>query len=214
MRQVWVLLLLGLLHLLVMRWNSRFADNYYLWQNNSLQHENRQLGSLSRLFHVFTISCYWDGLLSSSVKQSYVMRKNKLSILDSCILWASRIIIPPAGQQLLLDELHDTHLGVSKMKALAQSYICWPGMNSDIENLVMSCSVCQESWPVPAAAPLHSWEWPSQPWSRIHLDFADPFLGHMFLLLAGWRTFKMVGCPHHAVHYRCQDHWEVMNHVC
>ena len=24
-------------------------------------------------------------------------------------------------------------------------------------------------------APLHSWEWPSQPWSRLHLDFAGPF---------------------------------------
>jgi len=48
-------------------------------------------------------------------------------------------------------------------------------MDSDIENLMKSCSVCQELWPAPAAAPLHSWECPSQPWSRIHLDFAGPF---------------------------------------
>ena len=46
-----------------------------------------------------------------------------------------------------------------------------------------TCHVCQESRPTPAAAPLHPWEWPSQPWSRIHLDYAGPFLGHMFLII-------------------------------
>ena len=34
-----------------------------------------------------------------------------------------------------------------------------------------------------AKAPLHPWEWPAQPWSRLHLDFAGPFLGHMYLVL-------------------------------
>ena len=132
--------------------------------------------------HCFLLSG-WPAQQLSKEFQPYVSRKNELSILDGCILWASRVVIPPAGRQLLLDELHDTHLGVSKMKALARSYIWWPGMDSDIENLVKSCSVCQESRPAPATAPLRSWEWPSQPWSRIHLDFAGPFLGHMFLIL-------------------------------
>ena len=48
---------------------------------------------------------------------------------------------------------------------------------------VKSCSVSQESRPSPTTAPLHSWEWPSDPWSRLHLDFAGPFIGHMFLVI-------------------------------
>lgn len=56
-------------------------------------------------------------------------------------------------------------------------------MDSEIENLIKSCQVCQQSRPAPAVAPLHSWEWPSEPWNRLHLDFAGPFLGHMFLIL-------------------------------
>lgn len=56
-------------------------------------------------------------------------------------------------------------------------------MDAQIEELVKTCHVCQESRPTPAAAPLHPWEWPSQPWSRIHLDYAGPFLGHMFLII-------------------------------
>ena len=41
----------------------------------------------------------------------------------------------------------------------------------------------QESRPSPPVAPLHLWAWPDSPWSRLHLDFAGPFLGHMFLVL-------------------------------
>ena len=35
--------------------------------------------------------------------------------------------------------------------------------------------------PVPTAAPLHPW--PSTPWSRLHIDFASPFMGQMFMVL-------------------------------
>ena len=35
----------------------------------------------------------------------------------------------------------------------------------------------------PASAPLHPWEWPQKPWSRLHLDYAGPFLNKMFLVL-------------------------------
>lgn len=113
----------------------------------------------------------------------YASRKSELSVLDGCLLWASRIIVPPQGRQLVLEELHDTHPGVSKMKALARAYVWWPGMDAQISEMVKTCSVCQESRPTPAAAPLHPWEWPSQPWSRLHLDYAGPFLGRMFLVL-------------------------------
>ena len=35
----------------------------------------------------------------------------------------------------------------------------------------------------PSRAPIHCWEYPNQPWERIHIDYADPFLGHMFLIV-------------------------------
>lgn len=36
---------------------------------------------------------------------------------------------------------------------------------------------------LPPKALLHPWEWPERPWSRLHADFAGPFMGHYFLLV-------------------------------
>ena len=69
------------------------------------------------------------------------------------------------------------------MKALARSYVYWPGIDKDIERLVSDYASCQEHRNVPQSTELHPWEWPDKPWSRLHADFAGPFLGHMFLIL-------------------------------
>ena len=110
-------------------------------------------------------------------------RRNELSIMDGCILWGARVVVPPPGRKAVLEELHETHLGANKMKALARGYIWWPKMDEDIEEVAKRCSSCQQASPSPPKAPLHSWEWPSQPWSRLHLDFAGPFMGHMYLVI-------------------------------
>ena len=132
--------------------------------------------------HRFILSG-WPTHKLDSTFQSYISRKDELSVQDGCILWSSRVVVPPQGRQPLLEELHNTHLGSSKMKALARCYIWWPGMDTEIDNLVKSCAVCQQSRPAPAVVPLHSWEWPSEPWSRLHLDFAGPVKGNMLLIL-------------------------------
>lgn len=56
-------------------------------------------------------------------------------------------------------------------------------MDREIELMVRGCNVCQQERPGPPPSPLRPWQWPTRPWSRLHLDFAGPFLGHMFLIL-------------------------------
>ena len=42
---------------------------------------------------------------------------------------------------------------------------------------------CQANQSAPAEAPLHPWEWPGLPWSKIHIDYAGPYKGEMFLVV-------------------------------
>ncbi|XP_031432706.1 uncharacterized protein K02A2.6-like [Clupea harengus] len=102
---------------------------------------------------------------------------------DGCVLWGARVVVPKKGRATLLKHLHYTHPGISRMKGLARSYMWWPGMDADIEREVQSCHTCQENRKAPAAAPLHPWEWPETPWSRLHVDYAGPHLGRMFLIV-------------------------------
>ena len=58
--------------------------------------------------------------------QLYFNRRNELSVVDGCVLWGARVVIPVAGRYVILDQLHDTHPGISRMKSLARSYVWWP----------------------------------------------------------------------------------------
>ena len=51
--------------------------------------------------------------------QQYWRRKEELSVLDGCILWGARVIVPPPGRDRVIQELHETHPGIARMKSLA-----------------------------------------------------------------------------------------------
>ena len=76
--------------------------------------------------------------------EPYSSRRLKLSTFDGCILWGSRIIIPSPGRQAVLQELHEGHPGITRMKALSRMYVWWPGISADIEKSVRLCHQCQE----------------------------------------------------------------------
>ena len=140
----------------------------------------------------------WPDREASEDMQPYWRRKDELSVMDGCVVWGSRVVIPPPGRKWVIDELHETHPGIVKMKSLARSYVWWPNLCADIEAKVKDCAECQASRPVPAMAPLHPWEWPERPWARLHLDYAGPFLGRMFLVLVDAHSKWMDVIPVHA----------------
>ena len=69
------------------------------------------------------------------------------------------------------------------MKSVARSYMWWPGMDQDLEALAKSCAACKLVKSALMATPLHPWLWPEQPWHCIHVDYASPFRGRMFLMI-------------------------------
>ena len=113
----------------------------------------------------------------------YLRRKNELSLQNGCILWGSRVIIPVKLRTILLQELHAGLTGSSRMKELARSYVWWPNLDTDLKNMTRSCPDCLAQRAPPPKAELHPWEWPTHPWHRLHVDYADPVSGRYFLII-------------------------------
>ena len=56
-------------------------------------------------------------------------------------------------------------------------------MDASIEETVRACSVCKEMRNEPPKAQVHTWNFPLRPWYRIHIDFAGPVDGKMYLIV-------------------------------
>ena len=113
----------------------------------------------------------------------YWTRRTEIIVEDDCLMWGIHVIVPKKLQSAVLQELHQTHLGIVRMKKVAGSYVWWINIDKDIEHLVKNCRHCQVVQKVPPVAPLYPWIWPSEPWRWIHVDFAGPFCGRTFLLV-------------------------------
>ena len=46
-------------------------------------------------------------------------------------------------REIILDELHEMHPGICRMKALARNYVWWPNIDKDIESKIHLCDSCQ-----------------------------------------------------------------------
>ena len=69
----------------------------------------------------------------------YSSHRHELSVCKGCVLWGNRVIIPKAGRQMILDELHDSHQGACRMKERARILVWWLLMNKYIETIANSC---------------------------------------------------------------------------
>lgn len=105
----------------------------------------------------------------------FSQKRQELSVEDDIVLWGHRVVIPKdsALQSILLEELHATHPGIVKMKALARSFFWWPAIDRDLEQKCRECEICQEHQKQPQLTPIHPWEFPENPWTRLHIDYAS-----------------------------------------
>ena len=124
----------------------------------------------------------WPSTIPDELQQ-FSRKRDELSVNNQYLFWGIRVVIPKSLRQSILEELHLSHPGMTRMKTITRGQFWWPGLDSDIEGLAKSCSACLEAKQAPAKAPLHPWTWPSKPWQRIHVDYAGPFMGNNYLLV-------------------------------
>ncbi|XP_062557343.1 uncharacterized protein K02A2.6-like [Armigeres subalbatus] len=122
--------------------------------------------------------------------------QSEFSIQKGCLVRGLRIYIPPKLRRQVLEELHTGHFGVSRMKSLARSYCWWETIDRDIEQLSRDCIECARIRKNPVKTTPHYWEQATEPFQRIHIDFAGPFLGlHFFVIVDAftkWPEVKII----------------------
>ena len=75
------------------------------------------------------------------VLQPYWMFCKELTIEDGLILKGTRIVIPSINQEAILNQIHNSHLGLNKCKLQAKQTVYWPGLNDQLEKLVLNCQL-------------------------------------------------------------------------
>ena len=125
----------------------------------------------------------WPNSCTSDELTPYFVRRHEITMEQGCLIWGHRVVIPATLRPMLLLDLHSEHNGTVRMKGCARQYFWWPKLDNEIEKLTKQCRSCQEHAPMPPKPPTAMWNWPSGPWKRLHLDYAGPFMGSMFLIV-------------------------------
>ena len=124
----------------------------------------------------------WPKVCQDVDLQKYHQVREYLSVDQGCLVFGFRVVIPESLRDRMLEELHETHCGVVKMKAVARSFVWWPGLDKDVESWVRNCDACASYKDSPPSAPLRPWPWAERPMQRVHVDFGD-FQGTQLLVM-------------------------------
>ncbi|CAI5445708.1 unnamed protein product [Caenorhabditis angaria] len=125
----------------------------------------------------------WPKIKPDSPLWHYYNRRESLTMVQNCLLFSDRIIIPKTLQNRVLQNLHKAHPGQTRMKMLARSFVYWPNIDSQIEQLVRNCPRCASAAKNPVKTELKTWPTPNSAWTRVHADFAGPMNGTYYLVI-------------------------------
>lgn len=65
-----------------------------------------------------------------------------LTVHDDLLLKGSRLVIHTAMRNSVLDALHEGHQGMTRCRERARETVRWPGLSSQLNELVRNCKTC------------------------------------------------------------------------
>ena len=96
--------------------------------------------------------------------------REEISEINAILLKNERVIVPNSLRTEMLEKIHAGHMGVEKSKRRARDILYWPGMNGQIEEMILKCSTCLEYRPSNQKVPLVSQPTPVMLWDTVATD--------------------------------------------
>lgn len=95
--------------------------------------------------------------------KQFFNRKDELYEELGCIMWGYRLVVPESCRNKILKMIHEPHMSIVKSKALARSYVWWPGVDEAVQVMCRECVMCATQADAPPRKPPHMWPWPQKP---------------------------------------------------
>ncbi|XP_061127410.1 uncharacterized protein K02A2.6-like [Syngnathus typhle] len=101
--------------------------------------------------------------------KAYWPHRDTLTVHDELLLKGTRLVIPTTMRDKVLVALHEGHQGMSRCRQRAKEAVWWPGLSSQINELVKNCTTCIKERVNPVE-PLMPSELPERPWQKVGAD--------------------------------------------
>ena len=72
----------------------------------------------------------------------YLPVASELSVVHGLLMRGTRIVIPAVMRREILNKRHEGHQGIAKTRECARQSVWWPGLSSQIEEMVKNCPTC------------------------------------------------------------------------
>lgn len=105
--------------------------------------------------------------------KSYYTNQHEIFLDDDILFYNERIMVPFSMRPNMLKQLHEPHFGITKTKKRARDALYWPLMDSDIENMISKCDICQRNAHKNQKEPLIPHAIPNRPFERIACDIFE-----------------------------------------
>ncbi|VDI70439.1 Hypothetical predicted protein [Mytilus galloprovincialis] len=112
----------------------------------------------------------------------YWQFRNEITCIDNLLYKGLKLIIPTSLRKEMLQLIHETHMGIVKCKTRAREFMYWPGMMSDIQDIVEKCETCAvNNKKTNNKEPMITSKLPDRPSSKLAADLFQ-YKGEHYLL--------------------------------
>ena len=177
----------------------------YTKSHNNSQQEATDYKSSKKLLKLMMNLHYWS--IQSCQDGQHDQRNTTSSTTKLDVLWGTHHRRWPYLEgdknchsskkcETILNQIHDSHLGLNKCKLCVKQTVYWPALNDQLEKLVLSCRLCIKYSNSKKKQDTHlslGHEIPIFPWTKLATDLFH-FQGDSYLLLVNYTSCFPIVC--------------------
>ena len=137
-----------------------------------------------------------DKSLVSSEAHNLWKFRDELVIQDGLIYKGNRLLVPKALRKEMLNSVHSAHMGYINTLNLAKEHIYWPGISTDIKNLIEKCDICQKFGHSLRKEPMIPHPVPTLPWQDVGMDIFQMNSAYYLLMIDYFSKYAEISMFH------------------